>query len=165
LRADNLLKRRWPCNPICPLCRIMPETAAHLLFQWSFSQTLWPLVQTHCRLPHTLWQPSNDGSLLVLSSKCRSLISERRWRAQLKCRSSVQWTLTVSNPPTSIFRRRTFRDAKKHYYWLSCLNLVVIWSIRTSMSYLFYIATLLVFLSSYHMISFKCLTIILYISN
>lgn len=54
LTADNLTKRGWPCNPICALCHIHPETADHLLGQCSFSKLVWQDIVRHCNCPTTL---------------------------------------------------------------------------------------------------------------
>ena len=37
LTADNLAKRGWPCNPICSLCHIHPETAVHISAACSYA--------------------------------------------------------------------------------------------------------------------------------
>nr|XP_034574493.1 uncharacterized protein LOC117838539 isoform X1 [Setaria viridis] len=37
LTADRLLARNWPCNPVCPLCQVEPETATHLCLQCPFA--------------------------------------------------------------------------------------------------------------------------------
>ena len=30
LTADKLQDRNWPCNPLCALCKLAPETAQHI---------------------------------------------------------------------------------------------------------------------------------------
>ena len=44
--ADRLHRRGWPNCNLCPLCKQVQETAAHLLFQCRFSQRVWIEVAT-----------------------------------------------------------------------------------------------------------------------
>lgn len=46
LTADKLVIRSWSCNPICPLCDQVPESAVHLCLHCVFAQELWLLVST-----------------------------------------------------------------------------------------------------------------------
>ena len=46
LTADKLLARQWPCNPICSLCNIEQETAAHLILHCPFAQQVWERLQS-----------------------------------------------------------------------------------------------------------------------
>ena len=46
LTADKLLARQWPCNPLCPLCNLVPETASHLILHCQFAQQVWALLET-----------------------------------------------------------------------------------------------------------------------
>jgi hypothetical protein len=39
--ADRLAKRGWPHQPTCQLCRCVPETARHILFECRFSKRIW----------------------------------------------------------------------------------------------------------------------------
>ena len=41
LTADNLLKRQWPCEPVCQLCSQEPETADHLILSCCFAKEVW----------------------------------------------------------------------------------------------------------------------------
>lgn len=41
LMADNLQRRRWPCDPICSLCRSAQEDCTHLFYGCRFSQEVW----------------------------------------------------------------------------------------------------------------------------
>lgn len=45
LTADNLALRGWTHNPICQLCRIHPETIAHLCRDCSYTSEVWRLVK------------------------------------------------------------------------------------------------------------------------
>jgi hypothetical protein len=49
--ADNLSKKHWPCNPICPLCTCMPETAKHLMAECNYTEALWDQTAHHYNLP------------------------------------------------------------------------------------------------------------------
>lgn len=42
--ADNLIKKRWPCDPSCALCYCIPETAEHLLTHCNFAEAVWDKV-------------------------------------------------------------------------------------------------------------------------
>jgi hypothetical protein len=39
LTADNMIKRNWICDEICPLCYCLPKTTNHILTQCNF--TVW----------------------------------------------------------------------------------------------------------------------------
>ena len=41
LTADNLIRRNWPCNQLCPLCDQELETAVHLCLTCSFAKEVW----------------------------------------------------------------------------------------------------------------------------
>ena len=44
--ADQLQRRGWPNCGICPLCKQVQESAAHLLFQCRFTARVWTEVVT-----------------------------------------------------------------------------------------------------------------------
>jgi hypothetical protein len=75
LTADKLLKRNWPCNPLCPLCNEQEETAEHMCLHCVFSQEVWLLVSewTGGRLkipaPGTTMQDWWNNSLKGLRKK------------------------------------------------------------------------------------------------
>jgi len=46
LTADKLQARNWPCNPLCLLCKIAPESAQHICLQCPYAQHVWELVQS-----------------------------------------------------------------------------------------------------------------------
>lgn len=43
-RADKLLLRNWPCNPVCSPCNQEPETANHLILHCTFARQVWELL-------------------------------------------------------------------------------------------------------------------------
>jgi hypothetical protein len=43
LTVDNMLKKNWPCNPLCPLCYCQQETTEHILLQCNYVEALWTL--------------------------------------------------------------------------------------------------------------------------
>ncbi|KAM0913631.1 hypothetical protein ACQ4PT_012055 [Festuca glaucescens] len=51
LTADVLAKRGCQHDPLCPLCRLQPETAAHLLAACPFAQNIWRKVIDRAALP------------------------------------------------------------------------------------------------------------------
>ncbi|CAO2206826.1 unnamed protein product [Urochloa humidicola] len=44
LTADNLMKRNWPCSPVCALCDQTLEDADHLCLHCVYAQEVWMLV-------------------------------------------------------------------------------------------------------------------------
>ena len=46
LTADNLERRGWPSNGICPLCVQEPENCSHLFVNCRFTQQLWRSFRT-----------------------------------------------------------------------------------------------------------------------
>jgi hypothetical protein len=52
LTADNMLKKNWPCDPICSLCFCMEEITPHLLTSCNFSEVVWNIVATNFNLPN-----------------------------------------------------------------------------------------------------------------
>lgn len=55
--ADNLVKKSYPCNPICALCYCMEETADHILSQCNFTEAAW------CELAELI-QPPNEVKVI-----------------------------------------------------------------------------------------------------
>jgi hypothetical protein len=45
LTANNLIKRQWPNDPICKLCRIDHETPTHLCKDCDFTKHVWTLLK------------------------------------------------------------------------------------------------------------------------
>ena len=41
LTTDNLQKRNWPSNGVCPLCLQAPEDCTHLFLHCRFTQQVW----------------------------------------------------------------------------------------------------------------------------
>ena len=44
--ADMLHRRRWPNCHLCPLCKQVQESAAHLLFQCRYTVRVWVMIKT-----------------------------------------------------------------------------------------------------------------------
>jgi hypothetical protein len=61
LTADNLVKKNWPANPVCPLCFCQYEIAAHLLYECNFMEALWNLTATQYSLPTYLTMSAQGG--------------------------------------------------------------------------------------------------------
>jgi hypothetical protein len=49
--TNNLSKKKWSCNPHCPLCFCLPETAEHLLTQCNYVEALWDSTTPRYNLP------------------------------------------------------------------------------------------------------------------
>jgi hypothetical protein len=47
LTANNLAKRGWPHDPMCPLCNAAPETPTHLCLECPFTQNVWMHLTSH----------------------------------------------------------------------------------------------------------------------
>jgi len=45
LTADKLIKRSWPCDPVCKLCDQEQETAIHLCLECVFARDVWSLMR------------------------------------------------------------------------------------------------------------------------
>jgi hypothetical protein len=43
LTAENMVKRNWDCNPMCPLCLCINESTDHLLTKYNFAEAAWNL--------------------------------------------------------------------------------------------------------------------------
>jgi len=75
LTADKLIKRNWPCNPICPLCDQLEETAEHMCLHCVFAQEVWLLVsnwtegQVKLPVPGTTIQEWWNNSMQGLGKK------------------------------------------------------------------------------------------------
>lgn len=94
LTADNLIKRNWPCNPICPLCRIKQEDAVHLLANCSFVKAVWMLVLNYCRLPATLCPPVSDvASLTTWWTAATETVPQQHRHAWSSVVQLVWWTV------------------------------------------------------------------------
>jgi hypothetical protein len=52
LTADNMIKKSWPCNPMCALCFYVHETTSHLLTECNFSKATWNLIAQTFNLPN-----------------------------------------------------------------------------------------------------------------
>jgi hypothetical protein len=79
LMANNLTKRHWPCDPICKLCRIHPETPTHLCKDCSFTKQVWTILKSWLGLS-ILDTVSPNGSLHSFWRKCRAKIDKAHKR-------------------------------------------------------------------------------------
>jgi hypothetical protein len=61
--ADNLMRKNWPCYPMCPLCFCIHETNDHLLMECNFSEAAWDRIATDCHL-HPALVPFQKGDIL-----------------------------------------------------------------------------------------------------
>lgn len=59
--ADNLMKKNYPCNPICPLCYCIPETTEHLLTECNYTEATWGELVSIFRLPTHVRQTVTKG--------------------------------------------------------------------------------------------------------
>jgi hypothetical protein len=51
LTADNMAKKNWDCDPICPLCCCMQETTSHILIHCNYVEPLWNAIAGRFNLP------------------------------------------------------------------------------------------------------------------
>jgi hypothetical protein len=61
LTADNLIKRSWPCNPLCPLYLCIDETTPHLLTQCNYTEVAWNLATQKFKLPSYVIMQARGG--------------------------------------------------------------------------------------------------------
>jgi hypothetical protein len=54
LIADNMLKKRWPCDLYCSFCLYCQETTQHLLADYNYTEVVWDLVAALFDLPSYL---------------------------------------------------------------------------------------------------------------
>jgi hypothetical protein len=67
LTAENMAKKKWPCNLFCTLCLCINETTSHLLTQCNYTEATWNLVALSLTCQAlTCWEPQevilNTGS-------------------------------------------------------------------------------------------------------
>lgn len=79
LTADNLIKRNWPNDPICSLCRMMPETPTHLCKDCDFAKQVWERLKAWFNLSF-LNTVLPNGSLYQFWRKCRRKVSKEQRR-------------------------------------------------------------------------------------
>jgi hypothetical protein len=61
LTADNLIKRSWSCNPLCPLYLCIDETTTHLLTQCNYTEVAWNLATQKFKLPSYVIMQARGG--------------------------------------------------------------------------------------------------------
>jgi hypothetical protein len=79
LTTDNMARRNWPCNLVCPLCYCLPETTPHLLSQCNFVEASWNMVATRFSISQ-FFELSNAGS----PSKWMQLLGSRGTKIERK---------------------------------------------------------------------------------
>ncbi|CAM0950376.1 unnamed protein product [Alopecurus aequalis] len=124
LTADNLTKRGWPCNPICSLCRIVPESACHLFATCSFIQCLWHLILPFCNLPASMIPPQNSASLLDWWTDSTAQLPHQARRAWCSVVQLAWWSVwkernsrifsNKASSPLAVFGN--FRDDIKQWH-------------------------------------------------
>jgi hypothetical protein len=69
---DNMLKRNWPCDSVCPLFICLPKTMDHLLTRCNFTKALWNPIVDGYSLPNYNTMAASGGPIqwvrLILSS-------------------------------------------------------------------------------------------------
>jgi hypothetical protein len=63
LTADNMMKKNWHCNPLCPLCYRQQETVQHILLQCNYAEALWNIFQTLYGFPSYATLISKGGPI------------------------------------------------------------------------------------------------------
>jgi hypothetical protein len=79
LTANNLQKRGWDHNPICPLCHIDPETPSHLCKDCSYSKSIWRTLLLWTNL-NSLANLNQDGQIHTWWRRYRLRIDKPRRR-------------------------------------------------------------------------------------
>jgi hypothetical protein len=74
--TNNLQKRGWPCNLICCLCNLSPETTAHLCKDCPFTGIVWNKILAWADLRFLSGTP-NTGSLYAWWRRLRTLCSKQ----------------------------------------------------------------------------------------
>ena len=78
--ADRLQRRGWPNCNLCPLCKQVQETAAHLLFQCRFTVRVWTEIKTWLGL-HDI-DPS-DWRLVPSVEVCWDMVAHKRGHSRM----------------------------------------------------------------------------------
>jgi hypothetical protein len=126
LTADNMAKKNWDCNPICPLCFCMPETANHLLTKCNFFEALWRALAPRLNLPQYNMLNSLGGPLEWVCHLAIGSSSSRR--KMLGLVFFIWWNLWKER------NRRTFETKEKSIPQLAALVLEEITNFSQAMS-------------------------------
>ena len=78
--ADRLQRRGWSNCNLCPLCKQVQETAAHLLFQCRFTVRVWTEIKTWLGL-HDI-DPS-DWRLVPSVKVCWDMVAHKRGHSRM----------------------------------------------------------------------------------
>ena len=84
LTADNLAKRGWPHNALCPFCKSSHETTVHLHIGCPYAQDCWKEILNKCNLPLSLTpQAASENTQACWVEMTRSAPTQliRRWRS------------------------------------------------------------------------------------
>lgn len=62
--TDNLAKKNWPHNLMCPLCLFIPKRNDHLFTQCNYIEATWAKVAAHLQLPSDCTACNPHGRLI-----------------------------------------------------------------------------------------------------
>lgn len=51
-RQTICLRKKWDCNPTCPLCFAVDDITPHLLTECNYTEAAWNMIAEQWRLPH-----------------------------------------------------------------------------------------------------------------
>ncbi|CAM0879805.1 unnamed protein product [Alopecurus aequalis] len=111
LTADNLARRGWPHNPLCPLCCAAPETSPHLLAACPYARAVWDLVVDKASLPATLAPLPDTTSLedwLLHSSQRLDKEKAKAWQSIVQL---VWWSIWLERN-NRVFKQRASTPAQ-----------------------------------------------------
>ena len=84
LTADNLIKRQWPCDPICSLCSQEQEMADHLILQCCFAKEVWHLALIlQCCFAKEVWHLASLWTQDLVKMPTEGLSISAWWEQEL----------------------------------------------------------------------------------
>ena len=107
LTADNLAKRGWPHNPVCPLCNNAPETAIHLHVSCAFSQTVWTKLLADLHLPGALCPSLTANNLRRCWSAVNTIVVPALLIKRWKSLAMLTWWSLWKERNNRIFRNKS----------------------------------------------------------
>jgi hypothetical protein len=93
LTAENMAKRRWPCDPKCSFCLYIDETTEHILTKCNYMEAAWNILAEKLNLPNFSLLNASGGPLswvlhLIQSGSKREKINlVRRGRRKISLAS------------------------------------------------------------------------------